>query len=355
MPEIIDSCVHPMVRQSDELREHMPEPWRSRPIPGPERYYYPSPDGEFWPDAVQAGSLPGSDPELLAKHLFKQSGIDRAVLVPLTRGLAPEIDLGSAICSGTNKWLAETWLGKGNPDGRFLGSIRINPSDPVSAVREIETWSDHPAMVQVAVPLEAHAPYGRRQYAPIWAAAEKAGLPVAVHSEGGSGADFFPTPVGFPRHYCEYATLMPLNYVYHLSSLIADGVFERHPDLKFIFADGAASTMWPLIWRLDCCWRIERNQTPWVPRLPTRYLVDHVRFCTDSMDMPPSEATTTGWFELDRTADLQLYASNYPHWTFLTPEETYPREPAEFRERVLGANAQALYRRRLPARRPSDG
>jgi uncharacterized protein len=116
--KLVDAAAHPVGATGDEIRRYMKEPWRSAYFPGPERYHYASPFGEYDDATVpSAGGLPGSDPGLLVDQL----GVDaaaRVVLVPLTRGLLPNTDLGSAVCAATNDWLAEQSL---DTDDRLRG------------------------------------------------------------------------------------------------------------------------------------------------------------------------------------------------------------------------------------------
>lgn len=340
---VVDCAVHPLVRHSDELREYMPEPWRSRPFPPPERYFYPALDGEYWKEACGPMGLPGSDPDLLARQLFSEAGVDCAVLLPLTRGLLPNTDLATAICAATNDWLADTWLSKYNAHGRFRGTIRVNPGDPEAAVREIERWAGHRYMVQVAVPMEAHHPYGQRMYLRIWEAAARHGLPVAVHADGGCGVDFWPTQVGYPRHHIEYSSLYPLTYGFHLGSLIVEGVFERLPGLKFVFADGGHDFLAPLIWRFDKNWRPTRYENPWISKMPSAYLREHVRFCSRRLEGPKDSAALAEWLEICDAAELLLFASRYPHWDFHDPRQAFADIPEALRVRILAKNARELY------------
>jgi predicted TIM-barrel fold metal-dependent hydrolase len=259
----------------------------------------------------------------------------------------PDIDLGNAICAATNDWLAAKWLGDANQSARFLGSIRINPIDSHAAVREIERWADHPAMVQVAVPLEAHRPYGQRNYAPIWETAARNSLPIAVHSDGGAGVDFFVTANGYPRHHIEYSTLMPINFIYHLTSLIAEGTFERIPGLKFVFADGGHDVLAPLMWRMDMDWPISGMQTPWVSRRPSEYLRTNVRFITNLLEGPHGRVPDEEWLNVSDAEALLLYGSNYPQWSYISPEFARSQMPAKVWTRVARDNALSFYGPRL--------
>ena len=61
-----------------------------------------------------------------------------------------------------------------------------------------------------------------------------------MHINGGNGIDYPPTFAGHAHTYPGYAAFMPLNYFVHLATLIIEGVFGRHPDLRFVFADGGS-------------------------------------------------------------------------------------------------------------------
>ena len=341
---IVDACAHPSLAAGDDLKRYMSGVWQQRFFPAPERYLYPHPESDFAAGTRPEDGTPGSDRGLFEEQLFGDAGVDTVVLLPLTRGVSPDIDLGSEICAATNRWLAELWLEEPSEHGAFLGSIRVNPHDPEGAVNEIRRWAEHPGFVQVAVPMEAHAPYGKRHYLPIWEAAVEAALPVAVHTDWGAGVDLPPSPVGYFRHHIEYSSFVSFNFFYHLSSLIAEGVFDRLTDLKFVFADGGADSVMAFMWRLNDHWRAVRHEQPWVKKLPTEYLRDHARFCMSRLELPETEAGLAAWVDVNDGANLWLYASNYPHWSYATPQQMNdPPLPAEVIDPIFRGNAAALY------------
>jgi uncharacterized protein len=347
--EILDCAVFPFPRHTDDLRSYMREPWRSKRYPSPFRGHYPTPSGvppfgEFRPDARSTnGDLAGSDPDLVWRHL-SDWGIGRAILLPLTRGLMPELDFGTAICAATNDWLADIWLSKGKPAGRFLGSIRVNPGDPEAAALEIERWAGHPGMVQIAVPLQVHRPYGQRNYSIIWETAVKYGLPVAVHSDGGMGIEYPPTDIGYPTYHIEFSSLNPLNCLWHLLSLIAEGVFERLPDLKFVFADGGHDFLMPITWKADSIWAPFQTETPWIARPPSDYVSGHVRFCTSRLEGPlEDESAMAEWLPMSQGSQLLMFGSHYPFWNSMAPRDVVPQLTGDDRQRVLCRNAADFY------------
>jgi predicted TIM-barrel fold metal-dependent hydrolase len=212
-----------------------------------------------------------------------------------------------------------------------------------AAVAEIERWADHPGMVQVGVPLQSREPYGKPQFLPIWKAAAEHGLPVAVRVTGGAGLEFPPTPTGHARTYPHYVGMFPLNFFVHLSNLIIEGVFEKVPDLTFVFADGGSDVLTPLMWRLDTLWFALRAQTPWVTDYPSTYLKGHVRLCTRNIEGPTDEVAS-GWYAQDGKEDLVMYGSHYPFWYWAKPDEIPATLTADQREKLLYANADKLYR-----------
>jgi predicted TIM-barrel fold metal-dependent hydrolase len=337
---IIDAAAHPVSPTGEEIRTYMSGPWRSKFFPGPERYQYASPFGQYRADAAPSTGLPGSDPELFERQLLDAAGIEQVVLLPLTRGLLPNTDLASAVCAATNDWLADVWLDSGS---RFLGTIRINPADPDAAIAEIQRWADHPKMVQVAVPLQAPHPYGQRGYFPIWKAASDRSLPVAIHVDGGASIDFHPSSAGPLRYALEYDTLTPLNAAFHLASFIAEGVFERLPGLRIVFADGGLSALTPIVWRLDKDWRGTREEIPWTTKLPSEYIKEHVRFCLHEADSPRAPGGPADWWEIGDAKELLMYSSNYPQRDCIMPRDAVAGLDDETAERVLCTNASELY------------
>ena len=342
---VVDALVHPIVRTSAELRDHLREPFRSKAFPDVERYWYPNPVGEFAAETRPPSGFPGSDPRLLRRQVFDEGGCGLAILVPLTRGLLPEAEQGNAICAATNDWLAEVWLGSANADHRLKGSIRVNPMDPEGAAREIARWSRDPDMVQIALPLQVHQPYGQRFYLPIWEAAVNAGLPVVITADVSAGIEFWPTAVGFPRHFIEFAMMHPFNPYFHLVSFICEGVFDRYDDLRIVFADPGSSILYSLLWRLDKGWRSLQSDTPWAKRTPSEYVHKHVRFISNRYDGPDEPDLFESWLRTNGAADLLMFGSNYPYWDSGSATTTFSRLRDDgLRARVVSANARELYR-----------
>lgn len=372
-PVQVDACVHPFPRYPTELRDYFPLEYRQRFLPGLGRHFYPPPVTEFsdavlaalppLPEDVVDGRVlnvassmgppletvfPGSDPEVLQRDVLA-GGVDHAVLVPFTRGLIPDPKLANVVCEGTNRWLAEVWLQRSRSQRRLWGSIRINPDDPDHAVTEIARWADQPGFVQVAVPMQSHHPYGEPRFHPVWEAAAEHGLPVAVAADRANVVEFDATYVGAPTHFIEFASQYPLVSLTHLVSLIAHGVFDRIPDVRFVFTDGAFDLLNPIIWRFDKDWRPAHVEVPWVRELPSDYLLKHVRFCSNAFEGPPltdDPDIYPRWLEVSRANELLMHASHYPFRHSIGPSQQALRQ--RLGPQVRGGTARSFYG--LPAR-----
>ena len=278
--------------------------------------------------------------------MFDERGVDVAILHPMTRGIMPDRHLGTAIAAAHNELMVSRWLEDNTYADRFRGTIRVNPDDITGALREIAKYADHPRVVQIGVPLQSRELYGKPQYWPLWEAAAAANLPVAVHIEVGAGVSFAPTPNGVPRTYEHYVSFMALNFLYHLMNLIVEGVFEKMPTLKFVWADGAADMLTPFMWRMDCFGRPHLEQTPWAPKMPSDYLPGHTFFIQGAMDGPGDIEFAGEWLGFTGKEDMVMYGSSYPHWQLneLKVPASYSRRTA--RQALLAKRRGAVRHRR---------
>jgi uncharacterized protein len=356
---IVDCDVHVVPAGRDELLSRMPEPWRSRmgtrrANAGGRATYHSLESVGKRGDAYPASGAPaGSEPGLVYRQLFGDAGVDIAMLLPEGR-LTVDPELNAAWCSAHNTWVADTWLGPWNLDNRFYGAISISIDDPVAAVREIETWAGHPGFKQILIGEVSGRPLGFPQFEPVWAAAARHRLPVAMHFGGNAAQQLGATPVGtFLRHIDFHPLATPLVYSAHLVSWLCSGVFDRHPDLVFVLVEGGFLWHRPVLARIARQWETFRAEVMLSSDDLVGYLHDHVRFTTQPIEEADDPRDVVRLMELADADRLLMLSSDYPHYDFDHPLRALPRGlPADTRRRIMSANARELYD--LPATRAAS-
>ena len=219
-------------------------------------------------------------------------------------------DMAAAICRAVNDWLRAEWLDR---EPRLRGSILVTPQDPVQAVAEIERLAPDQRFVQVLLPVMGERLLGRREFFPLYEAAERHGLVIAVHA--GSTYRYAPTIVGWPSYQFEDYVVQAQAFANQTISLVVEGVFHRFPRLKVVMLESGVSWLPMTIWRTDKTWRGARPEVPWVDRWPSEIIREHLRFTIQPFDAPDATAVAQ---TIDRIGSDQvlLFSTDYPHWQF---------------------------------------
>ena len=131
-------------------------------------------------------------------------------------------------------------------------------------------------------------PLGRRQNWPIYAAAERHGLPIGIHA--GSSYRHPSTPVGWSSYLSEDYINQAGAFQTQLTSLITEGVFAKFPDLTFVLMESGVTWLPGYLWRLTKFWKGLRSEVPWVADPPATIVRDRVRLTLQPFDGPPDRA-----------------------------------------------------------------
>ena len=153
------------------------------------------------------------------------------------------------------------------------------------AVDEIERCAADPRFVQVLLLVGSELPLGRRQNWPIYAAAQKHGLPVGIHA--GSTYRHPMTSVGWPSSWTEDYVNQAPGFQSQLTSLIAEGVFTKFPDLTVVLMESGVTWLPAYLWRLTKFWKGLRSEIPWVADPPASVVRERVRLTLQPFDGPP--------------------------------------------------------------------
>lgn len=342
---LIDSDVHNYPDSIDEFLPYLSQRWRAYiaqsgfTLPGASLYpkvFAHAARRDAYPPG---GKKPGTDPAFARQQLLDAWSIDRAILNPLVAvSNIQNLDLGNALMRAANDWTQAVWLAS---DPRWYASIVVNVHDPAAAAAEIRRAAAHPRFIQVLLLVRSHAPYGRREFLPIFEAAAETGLPVGIHF-GGSGNPI--TACGWPSYYIEDHTAMSQAFEAQLVSLVCEGVFARLPQLRVALIEGGFAWLPALMWRLDKNFRGLRSEVPWLEKLPSEYIRAQCRSTTQPMEEPSNPKHLMQIFDMIGCDDFFMFATDYPHWDFDAPDRALPAIiPAALRQRIMVQNALEFY------------
>ena len=256
-------------------------------------------------------------------------------LVPLTADPA----YGSALCRAYNNWIAKRCA---EARGHLKWVAAVNLEDMESAVAELNRVNAELDPVGVMILGTAgEKPLNHASLCPFFAAAEAAGLPLAVH-------------VGWslPSLANMYSTLpesvmipftMPLLMAF--TAFLTGGLLDRFPHLRVAFLELGCEWVPFFIGRMDHMFRYFERQMPEVlamKRKPTDYLRSGQVYvsCEVGEPMLPQVLAQLG-------DDCVVYASDIPH----ADRERFSVRtlrargdiPEQSKEKILGDNARRFY------------
>ncbi len=347
---IADCDIHPSPKSLPvEIYPHLPKRWQRHLETYGLIYRQGFPTGPAFPkgqpDAARRdafppdGGRPGSDLAFMREQHLDPNNVQLGILNPLRSGQGLQNgEFAAAYCRAVNEWQVADWTSR---EPRLKASVVIPYEDATNSVVEIDRWAGHPDFAQILLLSRTAEPLGQRRYWPIYEAACRARLPVAVHAFGYGG-----TPVtggGWPSFYIEEMVGHAQNTQSLLTSMTLEGVFEKYSALKVILVEAGFAWLPALCWRLDKIWQRSRDELPHVSRPPSDLIRAHVWLTTQPMEEPEPRAhlrDAIEWIGWDRL----LFATDYPHWDFDDPARALPvRIDKAARERLFLGNALDVY------------
>ena len=95
---------------------------------------------------------------------------------------------------------------------------------------------------------------------------------------------------------------------------------------------------------MDKNYKALRAETPWLKKLPSAYIRDHLFLTTQPIEEPERPEHFLQILEMINAPGNILFSSDYPHWDFDNPLMALPPLPRDWKDRIFHANAAALYR-----------
>lgn len=342
----IDCDVHPNVPNIQALVPYLDDYWREmadvRGIDGFEtRSFPPMAPLSARADWRGENGRAAESLEPVRAQLFDRWGEGHAILNCLYGvQILHDEALAAAFTKALNDWIAAEWL---DLEPRLSASIVVPIQNPDLAVEEIERRVADRRFVQVLVLVMGEMPLGRRYYWPIYAAAEKHGLPIAIHT--GSAYRQAVTALGWPSTHVEDYVDQAQAFQAQLGSLVSHGVFNRFPGLKVVLSESGVSWLPAFLWRFSKNWRGLRMEIPWVDRPPIEIVRDHVRLTLQPLDAPDDAETILRLIDQLGSDELLLFSTDYPHWQFDGDSALPDSLSASLKRKLMVDNPLATYPR----------
>ena len=292
------------------------------------------------PGAPTTGAAPPATYEALRERLLDRTSPSAVVLNCLALfEVHRNPYFSAAMATAVNDWLRAEWLDR---DERLRAGLVVSTLDTETAVGEIERLAGDRRFVQVLLPVRTDAPYGNRRYHPVYEAAVRHGLPVALHAWGRPVNA--PTPSGFTSTYLhDYVSNAQVAQT-HVLSLVSEGTFARFPDLRVVLAECGFTWLPSLLWRFDKDWKSVWREVPWVGERPSELVRRHFRATTAPAHLPADRGQAA---EVVRMVGPEwlLHASDHPHFHGPGTEAVLVALDEAETAAVLRGTAERLYAR----------
>ena len=176
---------------------------------------------------------------------------------------------------------------------------------------------------------------------PFFAEAQRLNVPVCIHVGAGDGVPAATERFDHPLY--THAMAHPFEQMIASLCVVAGGLLERFPRLKFAFMEAGCG--WVPYWmeRLDEHYEILQPTVPWLTKPPSEYMKSGQMFYAFEMEekMLPYVAEFVGADRLVFATDYNHSDSKFPH----TVEEVMERKDLSdaFKAKIMGENAPKLY------------
>jgi predicted TIM-barrel fold metal-dependent hydrolase len=284
----------------------------------------------------------GWDPKA---HLadMRKDGVDASVVYPgvgFRLWNIKDKELRQASLCAWNDWVADFCS---YDRERLIGPPLLpTEEDDVSvAVRELERCAHQHKITTAQAPIFPWRRYYDPWYDPLWAAAERLGISIAIHR----GVQR-PFAWGGSREgpWMANQVMRDFSYTMPVADLIFGGVFDRFPKLVIVAAEGRIGWLAHFVVRADESYRRHRH---WLKlslrKLPSDYVKQQVysTFIEDRLGIMLRDLIGV---------DNQMWSSDYPHSDSSWPNskelnhEQLKGIPPAHKRKFLAENAARLYR-----------
>lgn len=343
---VVDCDVHPVILSPQQFAPYLDDYWAAQL----EAQHFPSYEPNFHPPASpiaereefhRADRRAATRVEDLVEDVFSDHLTDYAILNPLySIQQIHQPRREQAHARALNTLIQREWL---DADPRLRASIVVPLGSGAAAAEEIRYWAETDArFVQVLVLGQTETLLGRREYWPLWEAAEAHGLPVAIHIGG-----IFrqaPTSVGWPTSHLEWYVGQQANFEAQILSIVSEGVLQKYPHTRVVMTETGFTWVAPLLWKFDKLWKTYRTDVPWLETRASDFVRAHFSFTTAPSDGSERPGALDRVVDRMGSTEMLVYSSDYPHRHHSRPHDfSRGTDSATLVEAIYRHNAFALY------------
>jgi predicted TIM-barrel fold metal-dependent hydrolase len=332
---IVDTDVHTTEDLVDDLFPHLPDPFDEL-LNIKKRTYeagkvlpsagYVTPNDYGTVDIREV-----NEPEHVHEAI-DQFDLDRVVLTgghTLRLGMAHHEELASALATAYNDWTLETLVD--TVDDCYAACV-VAPDRPEEAAEEIDDRAGEDGIVGVLVPSGGVTPpLGREKYFPIYEAAEDNDLPLMFHGAGTSGISTFPTHWQGTKRYIDiHVTAHPADHMFHLSTMLTNGVPERFPDLDIVFQEAGVGWIPYFMRRYDNEYSEKRQDAPLLEKKPSEYIREQFYFSSQPFEGADDPQYISNIVRMFDGGERLMFSTDYPHVDFDNSDQILKSLGSEF-------------------------
>jgi predicted TIM-barrel fold metal-dependent hydrolase len=281
-----------------------------------------------------------TDPELRLKDQ-ERDGVQAEVLYGIL-GASMRLNDDEAAVEALriyNEWLAD--FCRTHPD-RYAGLAAIPSHNVDAAVDEVRRVAKRGILRGLDIANRPDLqPFWDPSWEPLWKAAEEAGLPIHLHTIGGSLPDLSKlSPMVAKAAFATMISSFQMYMALPLMAIIFGGVLERHPGLRMVIGESGIGWLPYALDHMDLEWEDQFKDL--LPRRPSEYWR---RQCYATY-----QSDRIGIRLLDEIGeDNIMWGSDFPHPDGIWPDsqEYIARElghlPPATRHKIVCGNAARLY------------
>jgi len=352
--EVIDTDFH-LAPDFSQIHKYLKEPFHTKiqsyPLSGAEydaRYAIAMEDSGL---SVQGKATSGE--EVLS--VIDKIGVDTVILSP---GLRPinyfNEPISGAMAAGYNDFLIHEVFPLST---RLKGYLMVNQRDPAAAASEIRRVGDNHSFLGVYAEFGAHEPIGTSRHDPIFDALAEYELPLALHGSG-FWQQRSPLSTGARTWVENIGIAWPSFAMACVGSMIMQGLFDKYPNQQVLLQEAGLWWVIEFMLRMDEFYLdhphdiqlVERkleSGEKFLNKLPSEYVLEHIRFATQPIYKPKSPKHFAWLLEISHAEKLFVYSSDWPHATF--DPANWVLESSAISEtlskRILSSNAKELFKR----------